>query len=154
VFPNLLSAVQYEYQPFARHVKFHSCWQSSSVHYRTIQINHQPAATIFQFIILTSVYSSTWFGRFPANHQELNDCSGSHWFYLRIVVTVVLCSNHVKLYTIVRIMNWKIVASGWWFIWIKCKTPVPKVELPPLLRTDESYEIYWPWSRPLLSVNF
>jgi hypothetical protein len=25
-----------------------------------------------------------------------------------------------------RIINWKIVASGWWFIWIKCKTPVPK----------------------------
>jgi hypothetical protein len=28
--------------------------------------------------------------RFPAHHQELNDCSGSLWFYLRIVVTVVL----------------------------------------------------------------
>jgi hypothetical protein len=56
-----------------------------------IQINHQPDATIFQFIILTSVYSSTRFGRFPAHHQELNDCSGILWFYLRIVVTVVLC---------------------------------------------------------------
>jgi hypothetical protein len=32
------------------------------------------------------------FGRFPAHHQELNDCSGSLWFYLRIVVTAVLCS--------------------------------------------------------------
>jgi hypothetical protein len=32
------------------------------------------------------------FGRFPAHHQELNDCKGSLWFYLRIVVTVVLCS--------------------------------------------------------------
>jgi hypothetical protein len=32
------------------------------------------------------------FRRFPAHHQELNDCSGSLWFYLRIVVTVVLCS--------------------------------------------------------------
>jgi hypothetical protein len=38
------------------------------------------------------VYSSTFFGRFPAHHQELNDCSGNLWFYLRIVVTVVLCS--------------------------------------------------------------
>jgi hypothetical protein len=38
------------------------------------------------------VYSSTCFGRFPAHHQELNDCSGSLWFYLRIVVTVVLFS--------------------------------------------------------------
>jgi hypothetical protein len=32
------------------------------------------------------------FLRFPAHHQELNDCSGSLWFYLHIVVTVVLCS--------------------------------------------------------------
>jgi hypothetical protein len=48
-----------------------------SVHHRTIQINHQPDATIFQFIILTFIYSSTCFGRFPAHHQELNDCSGS-----------------------------------------------------------------------------
>jgi hypothetical protein len=57
-----------------------------------IQINHQPDATIFQFIILTFIYSSTYFGRFPAHHQELNDCSGSLWFHLRIVVIVVLCS--------------------------------------------------------------
>jgi hypothetical protein len=61
------------------------------VHLCTIQIIHQPDATIFQFIILTFVYSSSCFGRFPAHHQELNDCSGSLWFYLRIVVTVVLC---------------------------------------------------------------
>jgi hypothetical protein len=53
-------------------------------------MNHQPEATIFQFIILTFVYSSTCFWRFPAHHQEHNDCSGSLWFYLRIVVTVVL----------------------------------------------------------------
>jgi hypothetical protein len=62
------------------------------MHHRTIQINHQPDALIFQFIILTSVYSSTFFGHFPAHHQELNDFSSSFWFYLRIVVTVVLCS--------------------------------------------------------------
>jgi hypothetical protein len=43
----------------------------------------------FQFIILTFVYSSTCFGRFPAHQQKLNDCSDSFWFYLRIVVTVV-----------------------------------------------------------------
>jgi hypothetical protein len=60
------------------------------VHHRTIQINHQPDATIFQFIILTFVYSSTCFGRFLAHHQELNDCSGSRWFYLRIVVKFLL----------------------------------------------------------------
>ena len=57
-----------------------------------IQINHQPDATVFQFIILTFVYNSTCFGHFPAHHQELNDWSGSLWFYLRIVVRVVLCS--------------------------------------------------------------
>jgi hypothetical protein len=63
-----------------------------SVHHRTIQISHQPIARIFQFIILTFIYSSTCFGHFPAHHQELNACSGSLWFYLRIVVIVVLCS--------------------------------------------------------------
>jgi hypothetical protein len=47
------------------------------VHHRTIQINDQPDATVFQVIILTFVYSSTCFGRFSAHHQELNDCSGS-----------------------------------------------------------------------------
>jgi len=30
------------------------------VHHRTIQINHQPDAKVFQFIILTFIYSSTW----------------------------------------------------------------------------------------------
>ena len=58
----------------------------------SIQIDHQPEETIFQFIILTFIYSSTCFGRFPAHHQELNDCSDSLRFYLRIVMTVVLCS--------------------------------------------------------------
>jgi len=53
-----------------------------SVHHRTIQINHQPDATVFQFIIRTFIYSSTCFGRFPAYHQELNNCNGSLWFYL------------------------------------------------------------------------
>jgi hypothetical protein len=63
-----------------------------SVHHRTIQINHQPNATIFQFIILTFISSSTCFGRSPAHHQELSDFSSSLWFYLCIVVTVVPCS--------------------------------------------------------------
>jgi hypothetical protein len=63
------------------------------------QINHQPDTTVFQFIILTFVYSSTSFGSFPVHHQELNECSGSLWFYLRIVVTVVLCSWSGRLAT-------------------------------------------------------
>jgi hypothetical protein len=63
--------------------KFKVC---KSVHHRTIQINQQSDATIFQFIILTFIYSSTCFGRSPAHHQELSDRSNSLWFYLRIVV--------------------------------------------------------------------
>jgi len=58
----------------------------------SIQINHQPDATIFQFIILTFIYSPTCFGRSSTHHQELNDCSSSLWFYLRIVVIAMLCS--------------------------------------------------------------
>ena len=64
---------------FSNSYKFKVC---KSVHHRTIQINHQPDATIFQFIVLTFIYSSTCFGRSPAHHQELNDCSSSLWFYL------------------------------------------------------------------------
>jgi len=78
-------------------VKFKVC---KSVHHRTIQINHQPDATIFQFITLTFVHSSTCFGRFPAHHQELNECSGSLWFYLRIVAIVVLCELSTNVSTI------------------------------------------------------
>ena len=65
-------------------------------------------------------------GVFSAHHQELNDCSGSLWFYLGIVVTVVLYSwsgrparpswwwvgkrpKHVELQTKVRIINWKLL---------------------------------------------
>ena len=44
-----------------------------SVHHRTIQINHQPDPTIFQFIILTFNYSSTCFGEF------CRPLSGAQW---------------------------------------------------------------------------
>ena len=66
-----------------------TCPGIPKIYLLTIQINHQPDATLFQFIILTFIYSSTCFGRFPAHHQELDDCSGSLWSYLRIVVIVV-----------------------------------------------------------------
>jgi hypothetical protein len=46
----------------------------------------------FIFYYSSVLNCSTCFGRHSAHHQELNDCSGSLWFYLRIVVTVVLCS--------------------------------------------------------------
>ena len=65
---------------------------NSSQTLTTFQINHQPDATIFQFIIMTFIYSSTCFRPSRAHHQEFNDCSSSLWFYLRIVVTAVLCS--------------------------------------------------------------
>jgi hypothetical protein len=61
------------------------------MHHRTIQINHQPDATVFQFIILMFVYGSTCFGRFPTHRQELSVCRGSLWFYLCIVAIAVLC---------------------------------------------------------------
>jgi hypothetical protein len=56
----------------------------------SIQINHQPDATVFQFIILMFIYGSSCFGRSPAHHQELNGCSNNLWFYLRIVVIALL----------------------------------------------------------------
>jgi hypothetical protein len=37
-------------------------------------------AQIFQFIILSFVYGSTCFGRFPAHHQELNNCMAASGF--------------------------------------------------------------------------
>jgi len=55
-----------------------------------IQINHQPDAKIFQFIILTFIYSSTCFGRSHAHYQELNNCRSSLWFYRWSVVVAVL----------------------------------------------------------------
>jgi hypothetical protein len=67
-------------------VKFRVC---KSVHHHTIQINHQPDATIFQFIILSFVYSSTCFGRFSAHHQELDDCSGRPEHEHRTTVTTI-----------------------------------------------------------------
>ena len=60
----------------------------------SIQIDHQTDATIFQFIILTFIYSSTCFGSSPAHHHELNDCSSSLWYYLLIVVIAMLCSGY------------------------------------------------------------
>jgi hypothetical protein len=57
-----------------------------------IQINHQPDATILPVYYPDIYLQLNIFRAFPAYHQELNDCSGSLWFYLRIAVTVVLCS--------------------------------------------------------------
>jgi hypothetical protein len=77
----------------------------NSVHHRTIQINHQTDVTIFQFIILTFIYSSTCFGPFPAHYQELNDCSGSLWFYIRIVVEPACRPDHEYSTTVTTIQR-------------------------------------------------
>ena len=50
-------------------VKFKVC---KSVRHRTIQINHQSDATVFQFIILTFVYSSICF-------HSVGSLSGLHY---------------------------------------------------------------------------
>jgi hypothetical protein len=67
--------------------KFKFC---RSVHHRTIQINHQPDVTVLQFIYPDVYLQLNMFRAFPAHHQELNDCSGSLWIYIRIVTVVLL----------------------------------------------------------------
>ena len=83
-------------------VTFISIFMEKLIHKQNSQtpipINHQPDAKIFQFIVLTFIYSSTCFGRSPVHHQKLNDCSSSLWFYLRIVVIAVLCLWSGRLY--------------------------------------------------------
>jgi peptidoglycan biosynthesis protein MviN/MurJ (putative lipid II flippase) len=45
----------------------------------------------FLKFILNFMYCSTFFGRPHFNHQELNNCSSSLWFYrLSLVVAVLL----------------------------------------------------------------
>jgi hypothetical protein len=92
-------------------------YRKSCLKYQNIiQIIHQPDGTIFQFIILTFIYSSTCFGPFPAHHQEFNDCRGSLWFYLRIVVTIVLCSwsgRPARPWTQLLIMGGKTPETCW-----------------------------------------
>jgi hypothetical protein len=61
-----------------------------SVHHHTIQINHQPDATISPVYYLTFIYSSTCFERSCAHYQELNNCSSSLWFYRWNVLVGVL----------------------------------------------------------------
>ena len=74
---------------------FNSGFKGLNFWHRSFIFNSNKSPTwcnSFSVYILTFVYSSTCFGRFPAHRQELNDCSGSLWFYFRIVVIVVLCS--------------------------------------------------------------
>jgi len=77
-----------------------------------IQINQQPDATIFQFIILKFIYSSTCFGRFSAIIRSSMTAVAAYGF------TFVSWWESCCVLGRVRIINWKTVASGWWFIWI------------------------------------
>jgi len=58
-------------------LKFKVC---KFLHHHTIQINHQLDATTSPVFHLTFIYSSIYFGRPHAHHQELNNCSSSFWF--------------------------------------------------------------------------
>jgi hypothetical protein len=62
------------------------------VHHLTIQINHQPDATIFQFIILTLFTAQHVSGVSPPIINSSMTAVAAFGFYLRIVVIVVLCS--------------------------------------------------------------
>jgi hypothetical protein len=70
-------------------VKFKVC---KSVHHRTIQINHQPDATVFSVYYPDVCLQLNMFRAFsrPSSGAQWLQCS--LWFYLRIMVTVVLCS--------------------------------------------------------------
>jgi hypothetical protein len=59
------------------------------VHHHKIQVNQLDAANSPVYY-LTFIYSSIFFGRPHAHHQELNNCSSSLWFYRWSVVIAVL----------------------------------------------------------------
>jgi len=62
---------------------------NGQLHLIQMDPNH-PNATIFPFIFLTFIYSSTCFGRSPAHHQELNDCSSSLFFFSIFLRDIIL----------------------------------------------------------------
>ena len=64
---------------------------SHDYHHDT-KVKPEAATAVIEFLMMGGITPQTCLGRFPAHHQELNDCSGSFWFYFRIEVTVVLCS--------------------------------------------------------------
>jgi hypothetical protein len=59
--------------------------------FETTNSNKSPTSCKFSLVYyLTFIYGSTCFGRPYAHHQKSNNCSGSLWFYLPIVVIAVL----------------------------------------------------------------
>ena len=113
--------------------KFKVC---KSMHHRTIQINHQPGATIFQFIILTFVYScavlcswSGWPARPRTQHDFHHDTKVKPEAATAVIELLMMGGKTPETCWAVNKRQdnkLKTVASVWWFIWIKCKTPVLK----------------------------
>jgi len=101
----------------------------------TIQINHQPDAKIFQFIILTFIYSSKCFGRSPPiirSSMTAVKASGftfvSWWQPCCVRGRVGPTTNTARLSPryedktrgCFRIINWKINCCIWLVIYLNC----------------------------------
>jgi len=88
------------------------------VHYRTIQINHQPDVTIFQFITKPRT-----------QHDYHHDTKVKPEAATAVIELLIMGGETPETCWAVNRRQdnkLKIVAWGWWFIWIKCKTSVPK----------------------------
>jgi hypothetical protein len=91
---------------------------------------HHLDATISPVYYLTFIYSSTCFGRPHAHYQELNNCSGSLWIYLRsvmvavllVVVGLVITGPTTTIRTAIT-THWRknqrlpLQLSSWWWTW-------------------------------------
>jgi len=60
------------------------------MHHPTFQINQSTRCNNFSSLLLYVYVQLNMFGRHQANHQELNNCSSSLWFYPRSMVIAVL----------------------------------------------------------------
>ena len=88
------------------------------MHHRTIQRSHQPDATIFQCCFRGRAGRP---GR-PSTQQDYHHDTKVKPETATAVIELLMVGGKtpdtcwaVKKF---RIINWKIVVSGWWFIWI------------------------------------
>jgi hypothetical protein len=148
------------------------------VHHRTIQINHQPDVTVFQFIswrLFTAQHVSGVFPPIIRSSMTAVAASGftflswwqsccvrgragsartrtQHDYHNNTKVKPEAATADIELLMMGgntpetswdvnkhQDINWKVVASGWWFIWIKYKTPVPKT----LMIFDSKYPLHF-----------
>jgi len=89
--------------------KFKVC---KSVYHCTIQINHQPDATFFQFII-RPVRPRTQHGY----HHDTKVKPEAATAVIELLMMGGKTSETCWVINKCQKINWKIVASGWWFIW-------------------------------------